>query len=262
MMVDLIFLKGAKRSGNHLIINWLLSHYINPIFKNDINSFEYLNIGYIKTQIKTIKPQAKNDCLLISIETPHLMDDTQTEEIIQYILKNISINNIYKPFVIRDPVNWYMSSLMKRIKTNKLDESEENLKKISEELNASLWDMYRLNINYWTSSNFKIDYNKFIQSINYRMNLSKIINKPFVLEKDNKTLNTLWEPKGVSIGSSFDKEKIRKGLMQAKDMKVLERYKECEYLFEIIKLPKDISNFSHKNWPEIPTCKNNTIKMQ
>lgn len=94
------------------------------------------------------------------------------------------------------------------------------------------------------------------------MNLSKIINKPFVLEKDNKTLNTLWEPKGVSIGSSFDKEKIRKGLMQAKDMKVLERYKECEYLFEIIKLPKDISNFSHKNWPEIPTCKNNTIKMQ
>lgn len=252
-MLDVHFVSGQKRSGNHLIINWILSHYNNSIFINDINPFDYKNISYIEDTIKNIKIEDKTDCILISCETPHLLIH---DDIITIINNYINYSDLYTPFIMRDPINCFFSCIILIIKNRNLTENKSNIISAIKDSKQNIWEKMLNNIPLWEKSSFPINYNIFVKNIEYRKNISNKIKKEFKIEIDSKIMNTLWKIPAVSFASSFDSNQIKDN---ASSMNVLKRYKKYLYLLDEIEMPEQIKEFIQKTFPEIKL--NYTIKI-
>lgn len=225
--IDFIFFSGQKRSGNHLLLNWLLSLYNNPYFINDIYPFDKpFDTNYVLNILKKIE-YSKYDAVIVSFENLQVISDSDINQIINY---GKSLNcKLYLPVLLRDPLNWYASYVAKL--SNNLDK---------------VWDLYLSGLKLWLKSDFPINFNIFIRSLYYRRELAFKLGKTLDLTKDKKVLNTLWKIPQVSIASSYDEENVKKGL-QPKNMKVTERYKH----FGVIKVPEEISKHTDKIWPKI-----------
>lgn len=249
-MSDFILFKGQKRSGNHLLINWILSFYKNPYFKNDcLYDFASGTLG-IKNLIKTVEEiKSEHDCYLISIEDVEGITENQISDILKLAKSKLNPKNIISPTIIRDPINWYASHIGK----SNLKENDAKFL----EFTKKLWSLYRSGLTYYNNSEFKINYNKFIKDVEYRKEICANLNKQFDEAKDKDVINTLWQPAGVWPASSFENEDVLSGKKKAQEMKVEERYKSISSIFQKYPVPADIIDATKNIWPELPIEKIN-----
>lgn len=241
-MKDFIFFRGQGRSGNHLLLNWILSYYENPYFVN--NCFPFLDKPFDCSFVLDFMPKEDHDAVVFSLEPFHLMSDEQFGTIKKFAEKNFS--NSYFPLLIRDPLNWYASYAMKD------NSKRENVLKWVELHYDLLWKMFRSALKEYHLSDLGINFNTFVSSEDYRHSIAVKLDKRFDSVKDKEIMNTLWKPKDVNRPSSFDFESITAGEKQPKDMKVLERYLKVSFIFDTFPLPKDIMYDSAVLWPNLP----------
>lgn len=243
--MDFILFCGQKRNGNHLAINWLLSHYNNPKFYNDVHPSEATFDSAVVHKILNNISLDKNDCVILSIENLQTLRKEILDLMIKTIKKKFAPRKVFNPFILRDPFNWYASELMKISKLSNIELDKYALKK-----NKEIWNKYTSAMNFWLAAGFKINYNQFVVNTAYRQQISKTIERPFTI-KDNIIMNTLWEPAGVKIASSFDAESVKSGLLQPRDMQVFKRYKQFIHILKKINIPPQVNEVASKFWPEI-----------
>lgn len=222
---------GMRRSGNHAIINWLLSNYNNgicitetyqdessekdayvPIFTNNKNILFFNSC--VEDPFWNIKDciEFENYSLIL-----HSYEDKQFEYILEHSYNNCfndekDITNI---IILRDPFNTFAS----RFKY----ENSDLFTKV-DEFHVNLWIEYAeeaLNITNYFDNKLIILYNEWLTNKNYRDDISK---KLGIYNYDN-----IYDVSKCGNGSSF----IGQNLDTVDNY--LNRYK-------IIDLPQDIKN--------------------
>ncbi len=252
---------GLKRSGNHAILNWLLSqHDITKVFfindvglgknplvkrKNGIPILEYGpdQLPCIKKLLKDPKnKELKRDILLYSQEDNDLyeyMEKTHNNQ----IKWNLHHSNKYDIFILRDPLNCFTSRYLFEDKADKYQpriSCPERYKEV-----VDLWKQYAkfcLDIEKQSSIDsilIFINYNKWCINKKYRKNISaKFKDASF----NDKTINQV---PGYGWGSSFGKLKLK---TFNKDRKILfERYKQMPmWLYRSLIEDDELLNLSTK----------------
>jgi hypothetical protein len=174
-----------QRSGGHAVINWLLSHYQNYRFMNNLMP---------KKQPKVTTKRGNGKHLLYSLEN-RTSDFTKNEPDKRII-------------ILRDPLNWAASIIRRRgnmsfYKDDKLIRDQVCL------------DFYKEYYRKYKSDEFYgINYNKWFTSSEYR----REIEKDFNLSESDKGINAVLN---FGSGSSFDGNKFNG---KAQQMKTLERW--------------------------------------
>ena len=224
--MDFFLLRGLKRSGNHLFVNWLRSFYQRPTFHNNI--WPRMTLNEIICQAK----HAEGDAVIFSIEKPNLLGDEDIDLICGAITKHKSI---YHPFIMRDPFNW-MASMLQMDGEDKFD---------------FYWDLWLKTYELWKYNSFKINFNHFVTDRSYRAKRAAYMGKQFNPTIDYMVMNTLWEHEDTTpIPSSFDSERVKNGTIQPNQMKVLERYKAIKHLF--VNIPDKIKSIcAREEWEDI-----------
>lgn len=233
--MKIILFRGQKRSGNHLVINWIQPYYNNPFFHNDYFSdkpFTQQSGDFLLANLNKAK-QAGHDMALFSFEFPLVISDQ-----FAYVKSRAPC---YTPFIIRDPLNWISSYATKH-------KTREEARVVLIEQKELLWNIWLETYKIWKLSCFQINYNRFVRNIDYRKELATRLHKDFDSAKDAVVMNSLWQSPQVSHPSSFDTETVSNGTMEAKDMKVLERYKE---MLDGIEIPSEILQCAKEIDPDI-----------
>jgi len=237
-------LLGAKRSGNHLLINWILSHFKSYYFVN--NCFPYK----IKSEKKLFNlieylPSLNNNVNLLSFEFP------------QYFTENISKNKLLEIdqsikflFIARDPLNWISSYLHKHTDKNII--SFEYVKELYLNNGDEYWNIWLECYNLWEKSEVPINYNKFVCCKEYRMSCANDIGIDFDEIVDNKVIQTLWNYKELgNIPSSFDSKMLIDKKILNGQLDVFNRYKKISNLFKLKPIPKDVIVAIENHWSDL-----------
>lgn len=189
-------ISGIRRSGNHAIAMWLLSH---------LDCCEYYN-NHILNGKRTPSIYYKINGLLLNLTNPsdHSDNDKVVPTSAIYGLENFEIDKIKnfdtecKILIVRDPVNNLASILKHKGKLVNLDEFRK------------LWRSYAA-----AGDEFvKVIYDKWFCNHQYRRSIEKKLG----LEEDDSKLNKVHSMGG---GSSFDKVEFQNNAQQ---MDVLKRW--------------------------------------
>lgn len=217
---------GIRRSGNHLISDWIVNQYITPGFqaKNvQIDFFSFLD-NY-STDFDFY------NCALFGIEEHpiHAVDIAYTKNAF----------NIIKVVILRDPYNLFAS----RIKSYRL-------------LEAPYFNGGFATYNWTDYANFFLNpsegvicipYHVFLMDGDYRKQLAKKLGVGFKKDMDSKYINKVDST--TSRGSSFDGDQYDGQAQQMKVMNRWEYYRDnplFRSLFtdEIKQLSKEIFDFN------------------
>ena len=234
---------GMQRSGNHPIIDWIASMLPDKScvlnFVNGPNPLEH----HIKKEDILIG-LTLNEILTANKE--YLVYNYEDETISEIFNKNRNENIIgtsdkkFDVLILRDPYNLFASRIKRgSVKLgHKTTEQQLILRKLwiecaNEALNKT---------NNLTQNKTVILFNKWFVDEDYRKELAE----KFGLKYNDKTLNTVSK---VGAGSSFNGFNYQN---RAKDMKVLERYKELnnEGTYSELLIP-EIKELSKKIFGEV-----------
>ena len=163
---------AMKRSGQHAIINWLLTANQPSAFYNDQNSTAEIYQNNQRTIKQHIQP-ANYNLVIYSIEDLQIFETNHRSIVI-----------------IRDPNNWLASRIKTKIRTHKIP----------------YW------LNHAKSDLYKIIFDKWFQSKEYRQQICKDLNLNF----SDQALNEVYgEGKSSYDGYEYNN--------RAQDMNVLHR---------------------------------------
>lgn len=218
---------GLKRSGNHAIINWLMSYFPEPVWfincitpytnpftmkekwkavQSAYKQFRNCKIYYEEPELKTCKKY----CLLLSYENFNISELKKRTLLPDQIRNKIGKSEIYKDvLLLRDPFNNLASHWKWKGERVTLQQKGKLLK---------IWKIYAkeyLGETNYLHNRVGILYNKWFTDEQYRK--SKIVNQfglPYILNDSEKD---------VIFTSSFNKNKFHK---KANQMDVLNRWKE------------------------------------
>lgn len=232
--MDLFLIRGPKRSGNHLLVNWILSYYESSFFCNNCYPKDFATIKHIEEKIANQNTEA----VIFSFEFPQLISKME----ISRLLSCSKYDKTFSPILIRDPFNWMASFLYRKFTQDKQVELDycENRKQY--------WNIWVECFDIWKDAPLSIDYNQFISSKIYREEIANKMELPFNSLKDTQSLNTLWAHKDVRKPSSFDTLSIKSKKIQPAHMKVFERYKRIVHLFDTYGIPSDVTDRSKDFW--------------
>lgn len=201
---------AMKRSGHHLIMNWIAAHTKQEIYNNVCN-------GWKDKKLLTMVGQKEFKNGIANIE------DFNFTSWGKYRLGSFpSLKSAKILLVLRDPQNW-LASCYKRKESNGcyrdvyefLDKPYINDSKLK---SPSRIDLYISHYKQQRSNNMTvISFNEFVRSKAYRTELAISLGFNLIESSDNVCLNVA----NYGKGSSFD------GLNYKKDA-VLKRYKEFE----------------------------------
>ena len=246
---------GLKRSGNHVIINWLIPHYkgkvcflnnvepiINPFltFHNivDLNKNLYKDFDIDKEKNGKF---SKKDCLIYSYE-----DGSFKKVLHKKFEKNYDkfvgrSKKRYNILILRDPFNLFASRIFRY----------HNLYggNVLKEIRAKkLWKSYAREYlgetSYLGKDKILINYNVWFLNKDYRNNIERKLE----LEPSNEKVNEVLT---FGEGSSFDGVKFDG---KANEMKVLERWKLLadDEFYKFILKDKELVELSNRIFGRIP----------
>jgi hypothetical protein len=235
--MDLFLVRGPKRSGNHLFVNWLTAFYKTSFFGNNCcpKSFQ------TKDQVIEAISQQLDDVVIFSFEVPQYFSQ---KEINAILVSCKSYQRVHAPFIIRDPLNWMASMLYKQSVPPTGKQVSGDYAKNSKKY----WDFWLQCFKLWEKSPMRVDFNKFVASKQYRKDIAAKMGLKFNLRSDDKILNTLWMHKDVNPPSSFDTQAVQLSEIQPKEMRVLERYKKVLHIFEKYGIPAIITEKASQHW--------------
>ena len=217
--MNLILFRGVKRSGNHLIINWILSHHSNVFFWNNCCPKDFKTVSEVRDAANS---QDDEDVVIFSFEFPQLISE---HDFSQVIFCN-KYKHVLTPMLIRDPYNWMSSFLYNDNISNK--EVELDYRKN----HSRYWNIWTECFDIWADSTLRVDFNKFVSNQNYRKELADEMLFNFCPKIDKQVLNILWNHKEISLPSSFDTDLVKSYEIEPKEMKVLDRHKKISHLFD------------------------------
>jgi hypothetical protein len=200
---EMILVFGIRRSGNHLISDWLIHQYADPCFQA-LNV--QLDFFYFLDDCET--RCAYYNCALFGIEE-HPVGAVD-------IAYSKHAQSVKKVVILRDPYNLFAS----RIKHYKL-------------FNAPLFNGAFATYNWVDYAEYCLDppenvvcisYNHFIADRNYRMHLIKRLGGDFNSENDLKYINRV--DSSISGGSSFDGKLYNGAGSQMKNTRRWEYYED------------------------------------
>jgi len=210
---SLFFINGVSRSGNHAIINWIKSHFKNCFFINnvDIDKSDFNSIvprrrlQYHNEQMESFRTTSGDKSLILSYENRRVLDWNKSSF-------NLNPHQTYRFIIIRDFYN-LMASVCKsfdqraRFHGKKMKVRKRVLK------HKQRWID---NVQYVLSNpkDHFIFYNKWVTSLEYRIQISHSFNKDNNDEEFYKVAN-------YNGGSSFDGMKYKN---HPEEMDVLNRY--------------------------------------
>ncbi|HAC64415.1 MAG TPA: hypothetical protein DCF68_12955 [Cyanothece sp. UBA12306] len=211
---------GMARSGNHAIIDWIISMYPEKV--------DFWNcVGNIKKKIIFRKKYV----LIHSYENRSLADFSQSDLEKYHDLFFGKSQQRYDVLLIRDPFNLFASRLQ-QVKLQKLGESENKFymghpKYIygasNPETYVSIWKEhakeYLQKTSYLKHNKITISYNQWLINRAYREQIANCLNLKY---KEDGLERVSGEGQRAGAGSSFDLFEYQG---QANQMKTLERWK-------------------------------------
>lgn len=203
-------IRSLKRSGNHLVINWIRT--LDQIDDMGLDAYAGYNFG--RTQSFLVDASNKQK-FIISIEQPLDIKPEEFDTVYNYGKK---WHGFYDMAIIRDPANWAASIVV-----------------IHKDQQFTVWDKWISFYGQYLKSGVQVSYNEFVSSFKYRQDLAERLSIKFDASLDAEIMNTLWRGPGVGIPSSFDTDAVQSMNMNPYDMKVFERYKTLE-----IEIPPEI----------------------
>lgn len=214
---------AMMRSGQHAIINWLLSQLPKPYqFVND--PLHPTNEHLYKTRL--ISPE--DLYLVYNIEDRFILPGIEECESFLYDHSAEREGEIFNVLILRDPFNMFASRYARQTGRKNLATGE----KQSEEIKSGRWSPLggwttKKAIECWknhaqeihspTEINMIIQFNEWVQSEEYRQSISESLGLDFNDSEITKRAAVQGE------GSSFE------GLKDNKNDKVLTRYKKYKY---------------------------------
>jgi hypothetical protein len=245
---------GLSRSGNHAVIDWLLSQckgkkiFLNSIKRCDANP--YFSIDYTTPDIsKEINNLSPKKCLVYSYENFELKDifsENFEKNHDAYLGKSL---DRYDTLLLRDAFNFFASFIAGETANHLSWHLNHDKKSLQKDIKKQkrLWKAYARE--YLGETNFLkhnktiINYNQWFTDKKYRQELAK----KFSLKFNDKSLNT------VSMVSSFEKNMVY-GKTGARKMKVLERWKNLVHnaLYRDIFADRELVELSIKIFGKIP----------
>lgn len=256
---------SMKRSGHHIIMDWIFAQIRTPIlFFNDVEPYVKAGVLY---EVGSWKNPLKNNKYKNFLEYYSFnYEDAPIQELDKYIKdynKSLIIKppkNVTKIFIIRDPFNLFASRLKFFREENILKKSDgkETLKKETEiasggvawynEASISRWCEYAeefLGDTSYYPKKFFINYNRWCHNLSYR----KSIAKPFIKHGSYTDIIIRHVPPN-GRGSSFDFKNFKgKGHLMKTDERWKLMIKDPEYL-EIIN-NKKLLELSQRIYPEL-----------
>jgi len=236
--MNLFVIRGPKRCGNHLLINWIYSNYSNYELHNNCYPAKFQSIE----EICSVALSSTEECVMFSMEIPQIISKEELDVITSKCKSKYE--NIYFPFILRDPFNWMSSMLHKN--SGPCDEAY--IRKEYIKWSSKYWNIWVECFDLWNEDEFKINYNQFIQDVDYRKNLADKMDHAFCPETDNLVINNLWQHQEITMPSSFDTNNVHAKSIQPRDMKVLERYKVINHLFDEFGIPEEVMDRSKLYW--------------
>lgn len=222
---EMILVFGIRRSGNHLISDWLIHQYADPRFQAmnvQLDFFYFLDDCKTKSRLY--------NCALFGIEE-HPVNAVD-------IAYSKNAQTVKKVVILRDPYNLFAS----RIKHYKLFEAP----LFNGPFATYNWVDYAKYFLNPPESVVCISYNHFIADRNYREQITKKLGTDFNRENDLKYMNIV--DSSISGGSSFDGIRYDGAGAQMRITRRWEYYKDnapYQALFtdEIKELSKEIFDF-------------------
>jgi len=201
------YVLGLRRSGNHLLISWIISNFKNVLFFNDLDKKPLIDKKYHENELRTkyiyrekqkfyedfnnnllcINDEWNNvECLILSFE------DKSIENFIQvYDFFKIKAEYKYKVIVLRDLLNCLSS---------RLEGQETSVRRLeADEITLKYWLEY-----YNNTCCVILNYNQFIFSKKYRNTIKDKVGLTIVPKKILQSVPQFF------CGSSFEKGKIER----------------------------------------------------
>lgn len=239
--MDFIFLRGHKRSGNHLFVNWLMSLYGKTKFYNsflklpfEIPSDEVAARLEEFIQCYRSIPKGIRDnyeAVICTTELPQHWNDRYVAR----LFEGMGGNRQFSFYLIRDPFNW-MSSFLRIYK------KDENMETVYREEKDRMWNWWLKTYFEWKQADHPINYNLFVSSLDYRQYHTSLLGKVFDIDKDKTVMETLATHPAVWKPSSFDDG------IPPKEMKIFERYKVDLDLYNKYGIPEEVQQIALIEW--------------
>lgn len=267
---------GMRRSGNHMLANWVASlfdhpvYYFNncPAFSDPFQTFTrrnlnphisnlYCNIPILRcTKNRCNKDTSKllheiqqrhKECLLIGYEDIHLERLMEKSLIKNKQLTAGSSEKIFDIVLLRDVFNWAASRM--HIAPKKEGEPSK-IDRTFNRIDIKKWEALARDFlgetHYLKENKIPVSYNAFVSNVEYREHVARRLGK----ENRDWTITELGTM--FASGSSFEKNTK---MHNANEMKVFERWKvmkDNESYREMLNLEKDSIELSERIFGHIP----------
>jgi hypothetical protein len=220
--VQFIFLEGAKRSGNHLFVEWLASqageiaHCNNYFYKIDedldnpdhdlieppFDEMLQYGIDHIRTSASTIG--------LISFEHPGRLSRDEIRRLFDAAHTGLAPRLSVNLHILRDPFNWMASYSRLKASVNlrgisygvdaTFEETRENYARHHHEYWLRWYRSWSLWSRLWECD--RVNYNCFVRFIDYRRAIAERLSLIWNDSMDEKVIATL-SSQGSSFGASI-----------------------------------------------------------
>jgi hypothetical protein len=222
-----------------LLVNWFSHLYKSHYHWNNCwNDDRPLECELIITKLKKLSTCGK-ELVIFNLEQPHQASEKNLKDIFNAAS---GYKNSFAPHSIRDPLNWVASYIFKTIKNTSITE----INRVYDKYCDWWWDIYAKDYYNWLTCEFPINYNVFVKSFDYRKNIAKTVGLDLDQSIDDNVLNTLFHWNKHCPPSSFDVERIKNGIITAKEMDVEHRYHKIAFLYN--KIPNHIKEIAEKTW--------------
>ena len=236
-----IFLEGAKRSGNHLFVDWLaaqagaLAHCNNYFYRVDEDvdaprpEPDAVTFETSLASAMTYLARSGRPVSVISFEYPGRLSPDHVNRIFDAAARHLKPAAAWHQHILRDPFNWMASyaRMKASAKIHGIDTDErasfEQTRDNFAVFHRQYWDRWLRAYRLWAGSpeSTRIDYNRFVVHAEYRRALATRFAQSFDDAADAESLRAMSGP-----GSSFQDD----GRNLATNVR--ERYEYALPLFE------------------------------
>ena len=204
-----IVVYGMRRSGNHVVLNWINYGFPKITHLNNLNIYGNLNLKLLPSQVTFFEASKEISEIgyLKYSRVDYQMNNQicNSEQIIcSFEDKHVNLNflKLYASktvIILRDPANW-LSSFFKLVNDN----SDIKIKSYSKKIHTyKSYLKYALEYKSFPTDLIVINFNKFVMDYNYRKEISQRF-EGHNFKKSETVLNIVPKNGG---GSSFDKLK-------------------------------------------------------
>lgn len=240
---------GLKRSGNHAIINWILSQCSGEkLFLNNVTPQKNPTKTFCPEHgVGKIKPDKKErdwliysyeDCYLDEINSPKLVKNHD-----HWLGKS---EKCFTLLILRDPFNLFASRMSWEGEEDRITLNFEG--KLGKKVLIGLWKSYAREYlgqtHYLKDKVIVVNYNRWFSDKNYRTELAEKLGLEFT-DKDFRKVST------AGGGSSFDKIKYDG---YADKMRVFDRWRAfaCDPSYLSVFTDRELISLAHEVFGPIP----------